>query len=56
MSDIFIMLYFKEAKNVIRMQQKKKKDYADYGEGTMDNQVCQKWFAKFCAARQIRGS
>lgn len=55
MSDIFIMLYFKEAKNVIQMQQKKK-NYAHYGEGTMYNQICQKWFAKFYAVRQIRVS
>lgn len=25
-----------------------------YGERTMDNQICQKWFAKFCAVTDQR--
>ena len=41
------MLYhFKKGKNTTEMQ---KKICAVYGEGAVTDQMCQKWFAKFCA-------
>ena len=40
--------YFKENKNATEMQ-KKKKICAVYGEGTVTDWMCQKWFAKFHA-------
>ena len=39
-----IILYFKKGKNV---PPPKKKIHAGYGEGTVTNQLCQKWFGKF---------
>ena len=41
------MLYdFKKGKNATETQ---KSICAVYGEGAVTNQMCQKWFAKFCA-------
>ena len=40
-----ILYYFKKG-NVTEVQ---KKICAVYGKGTMTDQVCQKWFVKFCA-------
>ena len=41
-----ILYYFKKGKNVTETQ---KKICAVYGEGTMTDQTCQKWFEKFLA-------
>ena len=38
--------YFKKGKNIAEVQ---KKICAVYGEGAVMDQMCQKWFAKFCA-------
>ena len=38
--------YFKKCKNKAEMQTK---ICAVYGEGTVTDQTCQKWFVKFCA-------
>ena len=43
-----MLYYFKKGKNATEMQ-KKKKICAVYGEGTVTDQMCQKWFAKFFA-------
>lgn len=32
---------------MVRIQLKRKKYYVIYGEGSMNNRTCQKWFAKF---------
>ena len=41
------MLYcYKKGKNKTEMQ---KKIGAVYGEGAVTDQICQKWFVKFCA-------
>ena len=42
-----MLYYFKKGKNATEMQ--KKKICAVYGEGTVTDQTCQKWFAKFHA-------
>ena len=42
-----MLYYFKENKNATEMQ--KKKICAVYGEGTVTDWMCQKWFAKFHA-------
>ena len=39
-------LLLQERKSTIEMQ---KKNYAVYGESTVTDQTCQKWFVKFCA-------
>ena len=45
---LYIMLYyFKKGKNATEMQ--KKKVCVVYGQGTVTDQMCQKWFAKFHA-------
>ena len=41
-----MLYYFKKGKNGTEMQ---KKICAVYGEGAVTDQMCQKWFAKFCA-------
>ena len=41
-----MLYYFKEGKNTTAMQ---KKICAVYGNGAVTDQMCQKWFAKFCA-------
>ena len=41
-----MLYYFKKDKNATEMQ---KKICAVYGEGAVTGQMCQKWFAKFCA-------
>ena len=41
-----ILYYFKTGKSATATQ---KKMCAVYGEGTVTDQTCQKWFAKFCA-------
>ena len=38
--------YFKKGKNATETQEK---ICAVYGEGAVTDQMCQKWFAKFCA-------
>ena len=40
--------YFKKGKSTTGMQ-KKKKICAVCGEGAVTDQMCQKWFVKFCA-------
>ena len=40
-----VLYYFKKGKNLSEMQ----KDIAVYGEGAVIDQMCQKWFVKFCA-------
>ena len=41
-----ILYYFKQGKNTTEIQ---KKICAVYGEGAVNDQMCQKWFAKFRA-------
>ena len=41
-----MLYYFNKGKNATETQGKV---CAVYGEGTMTDQMCQKWFAKFCA-------
>ena len=41
-----LLYYFKKSKNATETQ---KKICAEYGEGAMADQTCQKWFAKFHA-------
>ena len=41
-----MLYYFKKGKNATEMQ---KKICAVYGEAAVTDQMCQKWFAKFCA-------
>ena len=41
-----VLYYFQKSKNATEMQ---KKICAVYGEGAVTDQMCQKWFAKFCA-------
>ena len=45
-----ILYYFKKGKNATEMQ---KKICAVDGEGTVIDQVCQKWFAKFLGTIDI---
>ena len=40
------LYYFKKSKNATEMQ---KQICAVYGKGTVTDQMCQKWFVKFCA-------
>ena len=42
-----MLYYFKKGKHATEMQ--KRKNCAMYGEGTVTDQTCQKWFVKFCA-------
>ena len=47
-----MLYYFKNYfKNATEMQ--KKKIFAVYGEGTMTDYMCQKWFAKFLGTMDI---
>ena len=39
-----MLCYFKKGRNTIEMQ---KKICAVYGEGSVTDQTCQKWFTKF---------
>ena len=41
-----MLYYFKKGKNTAETQ---RKICAVYGEGAVTDQMCQKWFAKFCA-------
>ena len=41
-----MLYYFKKGKNTTEMQEK---NCAVYGEGSVTDPMCQKWFAKFCA-------
>ena len=41
-----MLYYFKKGKNATETQ---KSICAVYGEGAVTNQMCQKWFVKFCA-------
>ena len=41
-----MLYYFKKGENSTEMQ---KKNCVVYGEGAVTDQMCQKWFAKFCA-------
>ena len=41
-----MLYYFKKSKNAAETH---KKICAVYGEGAVTDQMCQKWFAKFCA-------
>ena len=45
-----ILYYFKTGKNATATQ---KKICAVYGEGTVTDQTCQKWFAKFLGTINI---
>ena len=45
-----MLYYFKKGKNATEMQ---KKICAVYGEGAVTDQMCQKWFVKFCGAIDI---
>ena len=38
--------FFQEGKNATELQ---KKICAEYGEGAVNDQMCQEWFMKFCA-------
>ena len=38
--------FFQEGKNASELQ---KKICAEYGEGAVNDQMCQEWFMKFCA-------
>lgn len=42
---IFVFISIKKGKNVAQMQ----KRFEVYGEGTVNNEMCQNWFVKFCA-------
>ena len=41
-----MLYYFNKGKNATETQ---KKRFVVYGEGAVTDQMCQKWFAKFCA-------
>ena len=41
-----MLYYFKKGKNATETQ---KQICAMYGEGAVTDQMCQKWFVKFCA-------
>ena len=41
-----MLCYFKSGENTTEMQNK---ICAVYGEGAVTDQMCQKWFVKFCA-------
>ena len=45
-----MLYYFKRGKNTIEMQ---KKSCAVYGEGTVTDQMCQKWFVMFLGTIDI---
>ena len=45
-----MLYYFKKSKNATEMQ---KKICTVYGEGAVNDQMCQKWFAKFLGTTDI---
>ena len=47
--NIFSILCFVISRKVKTNRNAKKKIYAGYGEGAVTDQMCQKWFEKFCA-------
>ena len=47
-----MLYYFKSSRNTTETP-KKKRIYAVYGEGTVTDPMCQKWFVKFLGATDI---
>ena len=45
----YALLFQERLKSSLNAKKKKKKICAVYGEGAVTDQMCQKWFAKFCA-------